>query len=218
MTIDQMEALLRVYLNNPSTNSLSSANAFLLINAAYKSLYNRIVKNNENFFVTRTSYSLVASTELYTLTAFGRVVLVERVDLTQEFIVPFIPYSQRTRYLVPSGQTVDGYDSKVYLLGGQFGIVPVATAASANAIRVTTATPAVSLTTGQSPPTTWTDDHHEVIVLEALLKAGIRDREERALRIRERDEALENLITFTSIRQAQEPKAFEQPEEEGYQY
>jgi hypothetical protein len=211
MNIDAMETLLRIYLDNPSTNSLTSARAFTIINNSYFQLYNMIIRNNQNFFAATQNITFVADTERYTPgTAMSRLLLVERIDQTHEYEVPHIPYTHRSRYLVVSGGTESGYASKYYIFENKIGIVPIPTAAVTNALRLTYVPNPTLLTTGVSPPTEWPTDLHEVIVLGALLRVGIRDREERKLRQDMYNELKLALLEATAMRQSQELKTFEE--------
>lgn len=208
MTIDEMETLLRQYLENPSTGSFSQAEAFRLINKSYENLYNLIVRNNQNFFAASYNISLVANQEEYTLTAANRILLVERVDVNEPYPLPFIDYRDRTRYLLNSGEAPDEYDLKCYIKGNILGIVPIPTGAAANAIKVSHVPPATQLTTGESPPTEWPTDQHEVIVIGGLLRKGITDREDRKARKELYAELRESLLESTGMRQTQQPAFF----------
>jgi len=209
MTIDEMETLLRIYLDDPSTTGFTQATAFNILNQAFFQLYNEMVQNNQEFFSTTSLLSLIASTEVYTLPSNTRVSLVERVDLDREYPVPIIPYVHRSRYLAPAGSQPTGYETKCYIRGNSIGFVPIPPAAVANAIRMTVVPPPTAMTTGQSPPTEWSADNHEVIVLGGLLRKGIADREERRERRTEYNELKAVLIDSTSVRQSQEPKFVE---------
>jgi len=144
--------------------------------------------------------------------------LIERIDQDREYEVPFIPYVHRTRYLVAASVSLSGYETKCYILGNTVGFVPVPDSNVTDAIRVTYVPPPTALVSATSPPTEWTTDHHEVIVLAALLRVGIRDRENRKLRVDQYNELKLELLEATAIRQSQEPKAFEQVEEQSIEW
>lgn len=179
MTLSEMRTFVLGVLGEASTGWYTATILNSHINASLRELYCEMVQASENYFVTTGTVSLVANTETYTLPAgTHKLIMVERTDLGQEVAVYPIDYTQRTKYLTSSSNQLSGQiTTRYYLRGNNLGIVPVPTAASTNAIRLSYTPTATNLVAdGDAPPLEWPELHHEVICWGAVVRLVMRDK------------------------------------------
>lgn len=201
-----MQTLLGYYLgeDTPANFSLALRKAFL--NMSLLEMYTEIVQQNEDYFATSTTISLVAGTELYTLPLNSRILYVERVDQAGVAIpLKGVNLTQRWAYL--SGSLNLNSDLVYYIAGNQIGFLPVPSQAAANSIRIWHIPPATQLSAdADKPPLEWSADHHEVIVVGAFMRAMVRDKDSYEFYKPTFKRLHDSLLAATAVRDTNEPQ------------
>lgn len=181
-TLLQLRTTVRGLLGEESTAWFTDAFLNQCISDSMKELYNEMAEASVDFFTTTQLIGLVAQQELYAMTTpIYKIVSVERVDSTVPVILRPIDITQRARYLYstvnPSSLVVG--EMRYYLQNVQLGLVPLPTTTVANAIMVHyIPIPADMALDADTPPTAWPSNHHEVIAWGALMRAGVRDKDQ----------------------------------------
>jgi len=204
MTGTELIQAVRDLLGEDTAAAFTDALILRQVNHAMRYLYTKITEQNENYFATTATINVTSGTERYALPTASRILYIERTDLEEDVIVPFIDLSQRWEYLQADAAVEDSM--VIYLLGNQVGILPVPTATVTGLLRVYYVPPVTALVAGTSPPTEWSTDHHEVIAWEAFKRIRVRDKEALAEISPVCDKLERALLDATAMRESQQPQ------------
>lgn len=182
MTGAQLLELVRDYLGEDSPGNWTDAMLYRAINRSAKEVYNQIVMLNEDFFGTSSFINLTSGTQLYALPTTQKILLVEETRGSDKYTLRKIPMRRKNEFQTRA-PAVDGQRLACYfVLGANIGFAPIpretVTGSATAGITIYTVP---ALTTiddaADTLPSDWTDQQHEVVVMGAVIRAVMRNKE-----------------------------------------
>lgn len=207
MTFLEMQTYVRTLLAEDVAAFWTQTQIKQFVNRSYMTVYSIIANMRREYFLSSSSISYVAGTELYALPAgMVKLTLVERADQDPKVTLYPIDITEKNEYSRQAGLLVQPGEERYFLAGAFIGIAPVPVDTITNALKlyvVNAPTPLVA--DGDTLPSDLTELDHEVIAWGAYMRAAARDKQLLATIAPVYKELKDQLINNTQTRVNQEP-------------